>query len=128
MSTQTPIPATDANLAAFSPGAASLSEVSAFLAEISRLAAAAQEDAAMDAIFDHVNALLMAGQFARCDELLRLIDVDKVPPVLLISFLTITAPAKDKLAERGHFYDRAKAEIVRRRGPETTARLLVGLE
>jgi hypothetical protein len=124
MATHTPVPVTDTP--AVPPTA--LRDPPTFLAEMYRLAAAGQEDAAMDTVFDHVNTLLMAGLFAHCDQLLRTVEVEKLPPVLLISFLTITAAARSKLAERVAYYGRAKTEITRRRGEEAAARLLAGLE
>jgi hypothetical protein len=79
---------------------------------------------ATDKIFDTIDRLLIGGEFAACNEILRRVDVSRLPSALMRSFLTITAAAKDKLPARKAFYDQVFSEMTRLRGAEKAQRLL----
>jgi hypothetical protein len=60
--------------------------------------------------------------------LLREVRVTALSPVLLIGFLTVTAPIKDRLSHRATFYLAVRDAIREARGADATAKALVGLE
>lgn len=103
-------------------------QMASFLAKLTVLVQDGQEDDAMRLIYSHFHALRRAGCYGDCDAILDELDERQLAPVLLVAVLTITAPVKSKLAQRTNFYNRAKQAILGVRGPETTERMLVGLE
>ena len=85
----------------------------------------------LDAIFDTIDDLCLAGKFDEVDNVLKNVDIQNEPTTLLIGYLTITLMAHkgNKLNCRTLFYDKVEEEL-RRRG-ETEKRiknLLVGLK
>jgi hypothetical protein len=80
--------------------------------------------AATDKVFDTIDRLLCDGRESVCDEILAHVDVTRLPSALLRSFLTITAPAREKLCSRRFFYARAYGEVERQRGADMAKRLL----
>jgi hypothetical protein len=99
-----------------------------FCEEIYRLAEK-DKKTAIDFIFDRINNLLMAGDFDECCEILDKTQTEKLPPMLLVALLTITAAARKQLIpHRDQFFVRAYANIEAERGKEATDRLLVGLK
>ena len=86
------------------------------------------KDDAIDVIFQHMNYLLFAGEFDACDWILVEVDISRISPVLMVSFLTITAAAKTKLDNRDRFFRAVKRAVTADRGEEATERLLKGLE
>ena len=70
--------------------------------------------------------LLHEESYDVCDEILKQVDAKKLPSALLRSFLTITAPAKDRLRYRETFYKAAFAEMVRVKGDVAKAQKLLG--
>jgi hypothetical protein len=129
------VPPLDPDLAAGQPttcpplaaGAQEAGEADAFLADLYRQVREGEEDAALKAIYHHLYRLWQEGQVGLCERILEEVDVGALPPVLLIGFLTVTAPLKERLRTREAFYQRARerVEVVRGSEPE---RLLVGLE
>lgn len=71
---------------------------------------------AIDVTFKYVNTLLIEGRFDVCDEILLQLDLRKLSPALMIAFLTITAPAKDKLPNRPLFYSRVWQALQAKKG------------
>jgi len=84
-----------------------------------------QRDLCMDLIFDHINDLLLQGDFETCDEILEQLEIDKLSPCLMISFLTITVAARSKLKERNNLFHLMQQNIMQQNLPEG---LLKGLE
>jgi hypothetical protein len=95
-----------------------------FLEAIYDLAVLGDLQAATDQIFETVDRFLLQGAFSTCDEILRRVDVQRLPTALMRSFLTITAPAKDKLPARKAFYDTVLSEMIHLKGKEKAERLL----
>lgn len=83
---------------------------------------------AIDVTFKYVNSLLLDGKFDVCDEILLRLDLRRLSPSLMIAFLTITAPAKDKLPNRPLFYSRVRQALQAKKREHATSRLLVGLK
>src|SRR5258707_15637905 len=77
--------------------------INEFLEEVYHLAAGDLQSAT-DTIFETIDRLLLDGAFTVCNEILRCVDVRRLPTALMRSFLTITAAAKDKLPARSAFY------------------------
>jgi len=103
-------------------------EIQLFLDRICALIQNDEPRRAIDAIFQEVNSLLVASRFDDCDQLLRRIDLDRIPPLLLASFLTITVAAKEQLPTRAEFYRQVRDRVETQRGVEGANRLLAGLE
>lgn len=101
--------------------------VSAFLEDVYDIG---QRDiqAATDKVFDTIDRLLCDGREDLCDEILASVEVARLPSALLRSFLTITAPAKDRLRSRSSFFAKAFDEVKRQRGLDLAKRLLGRLE
>jgi hypothetical protein len=95
-----------------------------FLDEVYRLASLNDIEGATDRIFDHIDRLLSDGAFIVCDEILRRVDVEKLPTALMRSFLTITAAAKDKLPWREALYQKVERKMIQLKGEEKTKRII----
>jgi len=106
----------------------STGEISAFLDTVYDLSARGKEDYAIDVIFEFMNNLLVEGQFEACDRILSEVAIARIPPVLMVSFLTITAAAKPKLKNRHRFFSIIRRLVARQRGEKAAQRLLDGLE
>lgn len=103
-------------------------DIEAFLDRVYDLAEKSQSRRAIDVIFLHMNTLLMDGKFHVCDRILSEVDLQKIPPMLMTSFLTITAAARKKLPHRPMFYRNVRRLVEAKRGPASADRLLVGLK
>lgn len=79
---------------------------------------------ATDRVFDTIDRLLCNDRADVCNNILSCVDVTRLPSAILRSFLTITAPAKDKLSARPAFFAKALAEVTRQRGADMAQRLL----
>ena len=106
----------------------STSEIRAFLDTIYDLVKRGKEDYAIDVIFEYMNNLLIDGQFDACDLILAEVALAKIPPVLMVSFLTISAAAKSKLRNRDTFFKIARRMVAKQRGEKAADRLLDGLD
>ena len=106
----------------------STSEISAFLDTVYDFSKRRKEDHAIDVIFEYINNLLVEGHFETCDRILGEVDIARIPTVLMVSFLTITAAAKAKLKNRRRFYKLVERVVARERGAKATQRLLDGLD
>ena len=105
-------------------GSATSMCIDEFLAEVYSLADRGDLQAATDKIFETVDRLLLAGEFVVCDQILRHVDVRRLPTALRRSFLTITAGAKDKLPARKGFYEQVFSEMIHLKGNENAQRIL----
>lgn len=103
-------------------------QIGVFLDSVYSLAKQGKEDHAIDVIFEYVNSLLVQREFKSCDELLAEVNIEKIPPVLMVSFLTITAAAKPKLKNRDRFFKLVWGMVARQRGQDAADRLLDGLD
>ncbi len=75
------------------------------------LVKAEEIDKAMDVVFDEIDGMLGRGSFDCCDDLLPMIDVTRLDSNLMVGFLTITLPAKDKLKNRDALVKRIEQEL-----------------
>jgi hypothetical protein len=101
--------------------------VDTFLAEVYSLAGIGDTDAAGDKVFDFLDRLLCDGFFTVCDEILGRVEVKRLPPTLMRSFLSITAPARHKLPSRKTLYKQIEKRMIELRGPEKTRRIIGNL-
>jgi hypothetical protein len=97
-----------------------------FLEEVYRLGELNDLEGATDRAFRYMDDLLLEGAFPVCNEILKRLDVKRLPTALMRSFLTITAAAKAKLPARKAFYTQAFAEMVRVKGDAAKALRLLG--
>jgi hypothetical protein len=95
-----------------------------FLEEVYGLARLKDYEGATDKIFDGIDRLLCDGAFFVCDEILRRLDVEKLPTPLMRSFLTITAAAKSKLSSRKALFQRIERKMMLSVGEEKTRRIV----
>lgn len=70
-----------------------------------------RRDRALDIIFREVDTMLSNGEFERCNQLLRMLDVDNHSTNLLLGYLSITFAAADKLAARDEFLNRVEQRL-----------------
>jgi hypothetical protein len=105
----------------------SRSQIDAFLEEVYRLAANKDLDGATDRIFDFMDRLLCDGAFGLCDQVLRTVDIEKLPTAQMRSFLSITAAAKQNLPSRPALYRKIEEKMIERRGVEKTRTILGNL-
>jgi hypothetical protein len=95
-----------------------------FLEDVYGLAARGDLQSATDRVFDTIDRLLCDGSDDICDEILSRVDVPRLPTGVIRSFLTITAPAKERLPSRPSFFAKAQREVTRLRGADMAQRLL----
>lgn len=81
-------------------------------------------DGGVDYIFSVLNSWLYKGEFNLADYVLAIIDEKKLESDLLLSFLTITRAARDKLPSRSKYIDRAFHRISQLRGHAVAKKLL----
>jgi len=98
---------------------------SAFLDNARRLDNQGKTDAALDLIFDQIDEMMLAGQFAKVDQILKNLVPDNYSVELLLGLLTITSPAKNILTHRQEFFQQVE-QTLHRRG-ENEDGLLFGL-
>jgi len=123
-----PYTRSDPTSASFAQEDGSAGETSAFLDTVYDLARSGKEELAIDVIFEYMNGLLVQGKFGTCDRILAEVDIGRIPPVLMVSFLTITAAAAPRLKNRRRFHQFVRALVARERGEKAAERLLDGLE
>ena len=97
-----------------------------FLERANQLDKRGQTDAALDLIYDQVDALLRSGALARIDALLSGTDVRSLSPDVLLGLLTATLPARTKLRSRKAFFKKVETFLKSREDWEND--LLTGLE
>ena len=95
-----------------------------FLREVYRLSQAGADHAAGDLIFDYAQRLMRGRDFAACDRLLTAVEPERLRPALMISFLSTTLTAKQRLRAREDYFRRVLDALTRERGPERAAKLL----
>ena len=66
---------------------------------------------AVDILYEKVDDLLIAGEFKRCDELLRTIDLSRLDTNLIVSVLAMTKSAASDLPCRPNFLARARSVL-----------------
>ena len=84
-----------------------------------------QTDKAIDTIFEKFDAYLCQGKFDKIDRTLREADVDSLSAQLIVSLLSITLAAKNKLPARAGLFARAEASLIARGEPEQRVKALL---
>jgi hypothetical protein len=97
-----------------------------FVQHANRLVKSGQIDAALDMIYDRIDAFLVSCNFQEVDLILRDVNPQGLSVDILLGLLTCTLPARTKLSRRAAFFVLVEQEI-RRRG-EWEVDLLTGLE
>lgn len=82
---------------------------------------------AVDDIFGWVDGRLCERRFEEIDLLLRDMQIEELPTVVLLAFLTITLPVHDQIINRTAFFRRVRELLIEREGSRTES-LLRGLE
>ena len=81
-----------------------------------------------DYIFDEINTMCCNGEFEKIDRILSNVCVRNMHTQTIISLLSITLAAKDKLKARKQFYFDAQGILSEKETPRRVQRLLSGLE
>lgn len=97
-----------------------------WLGDVYSLVQKSESRSAVDILFRHVDELLLAGKFDRCDELLQTIDLKRLDTNLIISLLAMTRPPAARLPYRPTLFSRARA-VLSEKAPGRVDRLLHGL-
>ncbi len=69
------------------------------------------EEEILDRIFGNIDGLLLEGNFEEVNKTLSHLKIEQEPTTSLITYLTATFPAKDKLAYRSKFYENVELEL-----------------
>ncbi|MGO9061390.1 MAG: hypothetical protein ACLQU2_29030 [Candidatus Binataceae bacterium] len=85
-----------------------------------------KKEESLDVIFDALDEMLLESRFHECDAALLKIPVNSLSNAQLLTVLTATLPAKERLSNRNGLVTRIKSQL-ERRGADVS-RLLVGLE
>lgn len=88
----------------------------------------ADVDKAIDILFEYVDDLLLAGEFAEVDEFLQAARMSELSKTLIVATLSITLAAKDKLHSREGFYYQALNHLHTYFHPTEISSLLKGLK
>jgi len=81
-------------------------------------------DEGLDAVFNHIDDLMLAGEFSEVDSILENVDPNRLQIDVLLGFLTITLPVKNKLRNRSRIWREAK-EIIKQTKGQTYANELM---
>lgn len=83
----------------------------ATLPEVYSLVQRGQLEQAGDLVFSKIDDLLCAGEFRRCDELLQMVDPERLDINVMLSFLSVTFAAKHKLPGRASLVRRIEVRL-----------------
>ena len=78
-------------------------------------------------LYVDIDAACTDGRFAEVDAKMRMLDVDALPVVLLLAWLSITHVASEKLPSRAALGAAAQQRLSRERGEDEARELLRGL-
>lgn len=101
--------------------------INTFLAEVYSLSQIGDTDTAGYKIFDFLDRVLCDGFFAVCDDVLSMVDVEKLDTKLMRSFLSITASAKKTLPARAALYKKIENRMIELRGEVKTRKIIGNL-
>lgn len=105
-----------------------ITEIQETLDKIYDLVDQDRTDDALDVLFDEIDTLFEDDSIDRIDDYLVLSEIEKLNPVLIIGFLSITLVGRHMLKFRNDFADRASKQLVKLgRSIEDTEELLKGL-
>jgi hypothetical protein len=97
-----------------------------FIGRAAELATRGRTDAALDLIYDSVDALMRKGQFSKLDSILSGSSVANLTVDVLLGLLTATLPARNRLVSRKPMFLRIE-DTLKERG-QLDPGLLAGLE
>lgn len=97
-----------------------------FFDRVRRLDAKGRADAALDLLYDKIDAMMWGGDFLEIDSMISGVTVSDCSLDILLGVLTATLPARSKLPSRAKFF-RDVDEILKQRGKYENG-LLTGLE
>jgi len=97
-----------------------------WLAKSAELYRSGKREESLDIIFDSIDDMLLESKFEDCDKILAEISVAELANPQLLTVLTATAPAKERLPSRQALVKRVKLTLNERGG--NASRLLAGLE
>jgi hypothetical protein len=95
-----------------------------FLNKLYLLSEALEEHKASDEVFNFMDDSLLDEDFDACNESLSQVQVEKILPSSMVSFLIVTRRAKDKLPARAEFLEKAVEALTQERGKEKAEKLL----
>lgn len=98
----------------------------AWVRDLYSLVGQGRHDDAIDVLFSTVNRMFVKGEFAKCDEALRAIDVARLDTNLLVGVLTSTLCAAEHLPSRNDVIHRVENRL-RQLAPDRVERLLANL-
>jgi hypothetical protein len=99
-------------------------DTSYFLRTVYFLDATGHNRDAADIAIDKLDDLLNAGEFYKCNCILRAASANDMSDLLIVTFLGITLGAKELLAARPAFFARAHEVVSKRRGRDGADSLL----
>lgn len=79
--------------------------------EIYKLVELQEYDEACDILYQDMDSMFLDGEFDQCNEMLKLINLDKLDINLLVGLLSITYAAKDKLPYRDNLYNKIQQKF-----------------
>jgi len=97
-----------------------------FVADAQRLLEKGNANAALDLIYDRIDAMMRLRQWSRLNSILFEVRVVDLSPDILLSLLTATLPARSRLPARGGLFGRIEQSLKQRGDYEKD--LLIGLE
>lgn len=100
----------------------------AWLRQVYECVRSGRSDAGGEIIYDQIDQLLGEAKWRSADAVLAAIDLDELDALTMLSFLTITGAARDRLKQRPAYFASVRARLTREMTPERLARVLVGLE
>jgi hypothetical protein len=108
----------------------SCSQIYLFMETIVLLSQVQQLDEAVYLILSTGNEYLSDGDFEACNEIVEqvLLNVKRIEPTLLVSFLVMTLAAKNKIPARVRLFAKAESMFLERFGADRTRKLVVGLK
>ena len=78
-------------------------EINMWLLEAVRLEETGQSDAALDIVYDHIDDLLIAGNYSEVDQIFKDITASNYSSSILIGILCITFYANEHLPSRAQY-------------------------
>ena len=84
-----------------------------WLSDLYMLVAENKIDPAINLLFDKIDDLLCAGEFATVDQIIQVIDLTRLDSNLLVGLLSITYAASDKLKKRDWLVSEIEKQLYR---------------
>jgi hypothetical protein len=78
------------------------------------LSSAGKKDQSLDVIFDNIDEMLLRSRFEACDSVLAKLPLNQLSNAQLITVLTATLAAKERLRNREHFFEQVRSILIER--------------